>query len=110
MMLKQETTKRLLTLLQAILPFLVAPYTIYGAILIDRKFFDNNLSEPAFAGVVAAVFLSGYPVFAWKRRSIWRWVGRWSLAKWIGFAAVVGLISLLTGVLARLVTNSFSNP
>lgn len=59
--------------------------------------------------IAAALFVSAYPVFGWKRNSPWPWLGRWSFAKWILVAIGVGVVIIVVDVFSRTVTGYFTN-
>lgn len=58
--------------------------------------------------LIAGLFISGYPVWGWKRNSPWPWLGRWSFAKWLLAAIGVGILATLLEAFAWMVVRHYS--
>ncbi|SRR6266849_6078671 len=80
---------------------LLAIYCMFGAQVINKQFFGGNLSAIRFALLVMVLFISGYPIWGWKRNSAWSFVGRWTFYKWVLFSVVVGILVSLLEFLAK---------
>ena len=87
---------------------LIAVYCFFGADFINKHFFNGERSVIRFALLVTALFIVGYPIWGWKRNSIWARIGRWSFAKWVLAGVGVGIYAILVDILAGIVVNHYS--
>ena len=84
-------------------------YVVRGSYLIGKYLFNQSLFGIRHGLIAAGLFVSAYPVFGWKRNSPWPWLGRWSFAKWILTAIVVGVLLIVVDAFSLMVTSYFSN-
>ena len=91
------------------LDVLIGPYCVYVTELISRNFFNGQLSGARFAAALSAVFISGYPIWGWKRNSRWNYIGRWSFAKLVVAGLGVGIFAIVVNVLANVLVNHYTS-
>ncbi len=94
---------------RALFSLVLVLYVVRGSYLIGKYLLNQSLFGIRHGLIAAALFISAYPVFGWKRNSPWPWLGRWSFAKWILAAIGVGVVIIVADALSRTVTSYFTN-
>jgi hypothetical protein len=82
-------------------------YCVFGLGLISKYVFNHELSGVGLGLVAAAIFMSAYPIFGWKRDSPWERLGRWSLAKWALFGVGYGVMATAVDYFLRMIVHHF---
>ena len=82
-------------------------YCIFGTALVNKYLFHNKLSHVGLGMLMAVVFISGYPLFGWRRNSVWPPRGKVPLIKWVWLAVGVGIATIVIDLFSSMVVTYF---
>jgi hypothetical protein len=70
---------------------------------------NQGMSPFLFGLIVAAVFITAYPLFLWKRDSRpYPFIGRLSFAKWFLVGIAFGIIAVCAALFSELIVSYYS--
>ena len=91
---------------QALTYLLLSQYSIYGTHWINLYALHGKLSSVGMGLVMTLLFLSAYPLLAWKRHSPWVRIG--SFKSWLLLGLGAGVVTILIAAAAGAVVRHFS--